>query len=146
MELWGGGARGSDGSSDIYIGSGGGYGFAFIDVVPGMTCYITVGSGASFRWSSGGTTSITCGSTYYYAEGGRITTSDPLDPCIGGSSNAPFHIQGQKCGYYGGTLSATIFGYGGSAGRGGFGTKEVGRWPGGGGAEGGAPGGVVIYY
>ncbi len=148
VELWGGGARGnySDGwwGSSIEIGAGGGYGFAYIDVVPGMTCHITVGAGGSSDYDPGDTSSITCGTTTYYAAGGYYTY-DFGRVCHGGVSNAPLHIQGQGCGGY--SPSDDYEKDGGGAGRGGFGTKEVGIWPGGGGGTGsGAPGGVVIYY
>jgi len=145
VEMWGGGARGDQSSgwwgTETIIGGGGWYGFTYIDVTPGMTCNIVVGAGGDSDWENGGTTSITCGSTYYYADGGRAI-HDVWGPiCDGGSSNAPFRIQGQGCGHY--RSNTNYEKDGGAAPRGGF----SGSWPGGGAATGTAPaGGLVIYY
>ncbi len=138
VEMWGGGARGDQFSgwwgTETYIGSGGSYGFTYIDVTPGMACNIVVGAGGDSDWENGGITSITCGSFYYYVEGGQACAG-------GGSSNAPFSIQGQECGHYKSNTNTEKDG--GAAARGGF----AGSWPGGGAATGSAaPGGLVIYY
>ncbi len=166
VELWGGGGGGVtvdlgyDGDMICYGGAGG-YGLAYIDVTPGMTCAITVGNYGGYNGGDGGNTIVVCGSQSYTATGGEGAQyrsgyyNDYCEAGIGGTSDAPFSLEGGAGTWAYMPNSDTVFGdrLGGNAPRGGHGYINIGGYsddyyaaqPGGGGLR-GAPGMVIIWY